>query len=80
MADRLVSEVEVRDVLENGETIEEDRDGEPYPGRVILGWIEGRPLHVVVAEDEAEKESIVVTVYEPNPERWTDGFRRRRKP
>ena len=80
MSKRVISEVEVRDVLENGETIEENPQDEPYPSRLLLGWVESRPIHVVVAESAAVDETIVVTVYEPEPDRWTDGFRRRKKP
>ena len=80
MSRRVISEAEVRDVLENGEIIEENPRDEPYPSRLLLGRVESRPVHVVVAENEAEDETIVVTVYEPGPDRWTDGFRRRKKP
>lgn len=80
MSTRAISEADVRDILENGEQIEDYPQGEPYPSRLVLGWVESRPVHVVVAEDGAEDETIVVTVYEPEPDRWKDGFRRRRKP
>ena len=66
-------------MIENGETVEEGAGEGPYSGRVVLGWVEGRPVHVVVAENETGNETIVVTVYEPDPGRWTDGFTRRRK-
>jgi hypothetical protein len=33
----------------------------------MLGSIRGRPLHVVVADDDANATTIVVTVYEPDP-------------
>lgn len=79
MASRVVSEIDIRDVLENGETIKERPDDSPYQTRLMLGWVGSRPLHVVAAEGEKD-ETIVVTVYEPEPDRWTDGFRRRRRP
>ena len=79
MASRVVGEVEIRDVLENGEVIEARPDDLPYPTRVMLGWIGGRPIHVVATENE-EDETVIVTVYEPEPDRWADGFTRRRKP
>ena len=37
-----------------------------------------RPRHVVVVVDAARREERIVTVYEPDPVRWTDGYRRRR--
>ena len=52
----------------------------PHPSRLILGWCRGRPLHIVVADDSRADETIVITVYEPDPELWEPGFRRRRRP
>lgn len=59
--------------------IEDRPDDVPYPSRLLLGYADGRPLHVVVAEDAAAT-TIVVTVYEPEPSLWRPGFKRRRKP
>ena len=43
---------------------------------LTLAW--KRPLHVVVIVDEVHQEDRVVTVYEPEPARWSADFRRRR--
>lgn len=43
---------------------------------LTLAWT--RPLHVVVIVDEVHREDRVVTVYEPEPARWSTDFRRRR--
>ncbi|HRQ72602.1 MAG TPA: DUF4258 domain-containing protein [Phycisphaerales bacterium] len=74
----LVSETDVREVLETGEIIEDRADEPPYPVRLILGWVEGRPLHAVAAFDEEGDTIVVITVYEPDPERWINGFRSRK--
>lgn len=37
-----------------------------------------RPLHTVVVVDEARSEERIVTVYEPDPDRWSADYRRRR--
>jgi hypothetical protein len=29
--------------------VEEYPDDEPYPSRLVLGWVGGRPLHIVLA-------------------------------
>ncbi|WP_448600928.1 DUF4258 domain-containing protein [Thermoflexus hugenholtzii] len=42
---------EVESVLKAGETIATCPDDEPYPSRLIFGWVGDRPLHVVVADD-----------------------------
>lgn len=43
---------------------------------LTLAW--QRPLHVVVIVDEVHQEDRIVTVYEPQPARWSADFRRRR--
>ena len=51
MAQRGVSEEEVMHALLTGETIQVYADDTPFPSELILGWREGRPLHIVVATD-----------------------------
>ena len=77
---RGISEAEVRQVLATGEVIEEYPHDAPYPSRLLLGRSASRDLHVVVADDEAAGESIVITVYEPDADLWEPGFRRRKRP
>jgi hypothetical protein len=76
---RSISAAEVRSVIEQGETIERYPQDTPYPSRLLLGSVGGRALHVVVAENAVDEETIVVTVYEPDPALWWPGFRRRRR-
>jgi hypothetical protein len=76
---RSITASEVRTVLEQGDTIESYPQDTPYPSRLVLGYAGGRALHVVVADNEDDGETIVVTAYEPDPALWQPGFRRRRK-
>ncbi|MEE8408651.1 MAG: DUF4258 domain-containing protein [Myxococcota bacterium] len=62
MARRHVSISDVRQVLENGERIDEYPDDKPFPSALVLGWCDSRPLHVVVADNFDDNEAIVVTV------------------
>ena len=50
MFERLINADDVRSVLRDGEMIESYPDDTPYPSRLVLGWVDIRPLHVVVAE------------------------------
>jgi hypothetical protein len=75
MFDRGVSVDEVRQVLGSGETIADYPDDTPYPSRLVLGWNDKRPLHVVAAYNSADDETIVITVYEPDAGLWEPGFR-----
>ena len=76
---RNISDSDVRTVLTIGEIIEEYPEDTPYPSRLVLGWSGSRPLHVVAAENSADAETIVITAYEPEPDLWEAGFRRRRQ-
>jgi hypothetical protein len=80
MFQRRITVDEVRAVLEQGEIIDENPDALPYPSRLMLGRVGGRSLHVVLAENRADDETVVVTVHEPDPALWQPGSRRRRSP
>jgi hypothetical protein len=78
MGEQAIRPSEVRDVLTTGEVIEAYPDDRPFPSRLMLGWVEGRPLHVVAAYRADDDETIVITAYEPDPARWERGFRVRK--
>ena len=78
MFERAVSVADVESVLKSGETIAEYLDDWPYPSRLLLGFVRGRPLHVVAAMDVESGTCHIVSVYEPDPELWDDVFRKRR--
>jgi hypothetical protein len=46
---------------------------------LILGWRGKLPLHVVVADNSANDEVIIITVYEPDAHQWESDFKRRKK-
>lgn len=77
MFQRGVDNEQVRQVLENGEVIENYPEDSPYPSRLVLGWAGRRPLHVVAADNDESRETIVITVYEPSPGEWKKDFKRR---
>jgi hypothetical protein len=79
MFERQIGAEDVRAVLEKGETIESYLDDVPYPSRLVLGWLDERPVHVVVADNSQDDELIIVTVYEPDPVQWESEFKSRRK-
>ncbi len=78
MFERRISEVDVRHVLEAGEAIESYLKDIPYQSRLILGWHGARPIHVVASDNPERAETIVITVYEPDPAEWGPGFKKRR--
>ena len=48
-----------------------------HPSGLHFGVVAGRVLHVVAAEDVAGNQTIVVTVYEPDPALWDATLRKR---
>jgi hypothetical protein len=80
MFERKVNQTEILDVIANGKLIENYPNDQPYPSRLILGYSNGRPLHLVIADSIDTGEMIVITAYEPNLEIWEQGFEIRRKP
>ena len=69
---------DIHHVLEIGEVIEEYSEDTPHPSRLMLGWCSGRPLHLMAAYDEEKQETIIITVYEPDPDKWELDFKKRK--
>jgi Domain of unknown function (DUF4258) len=77
MAEHALRAAQVRWVIESGEIIESDLNDVPYPSHLILGFLGDEPLHVVIGVDAVNQRCYVITVYEPDPGRWSSDFRRR---
>lgn len=70
MAERGMTDVQVRETLLAGEIIEaytEDLRGWSY---LILGFPNGQPLHVQVGYNRYRKLAIIITLYVPEPPKW----------
>lgn len=79
MFERGLSRDTVLAAISSGETIAEYPDDRPYPSRLILGFMDGRPVHAVVARDPAGDPCTVVTAYRPDAALWQDDFKTRRR-
>ena len=65
-------------LLDDGEVIEETSIAVGVKELVlIVDWT--RPLHVVVVVDDIRAEERIVTVYEPNRDRWSADFKVRKR-
>lgn len=80
MFERLISKDEVLAVIAAGEVIADYPDDTPFPSSLLLGFVKGRPLHVVMALDEANRTCHIITVYPPDPAIWNDDLKTRRVP
>ncbi len=76
--ERKIPGKKVRAVLEKGEVIEDYSVEMPEPGKLILGFQGRQPIHIVVSENVVSNEMTVITVYVPNPDKWTKDFRSRK--
>jgi len=63
----------------HGEVIESYPTDKPYPSVLIFGkTFSGNPIHTVWAYNEENQWAVLVTVYRPDPARWTDWRERKR--
>jgi hypothetical protein len=69
---------EFQGLLAEGTVIEELHD-DRVPRKLVLLMTWSRPLHVVIAIDDLRREERLVTVYEPDPARWSADLTRRRR-
>lgn len=77
MQQRQISPSAIFDVVRDGEIIEESEDsGEMV--YLVLGYPDGRAMHVSVIQEPDTGICKVKTAYEPEPSEWTADFRRRR--
>ena len=79
LAERAIPQQAVREVLLHGERIREYADDKPFPSTLFLGYVSGKPLHVVAACDEASRRAFVITAYEPSLEIFEPDYRTKRK-
>ena len=74
MFQRGFTPLEVIAVADMGLAIEDYPDDTPYPSKLILGWIDARPVHLVLANNVPENVHVVVAIYEPDASRWGPDF------
>lgn len=74
-----LSVVAVIDQTTGAEVIEDYPDDPRGPScLVLLAPERDQPVHAVWGFDEGVGRAILITVYRPDPERWSDDFRKRR--
>jgi hypothetical protein len=77
MFERNITANDITIALSKAKVLKEYLDDKPYPSYLILGWCENRPIHIVVAINKEENVSIIITVYEPSPDEWVEGYIKR---
>jgi len=79
MAERGIATADVKRVLAEGDRIEDYPDAYPLPAGLLFGWFGDRPLHIVVAFDDAAAKAYIITAYEPTLEHFGPDFRTRKR-
>jgi Domain of unknown function (DUF4258) len=79
MFTRSIADECVEHIVRNGEVIEDYPHAFPFPAKLLLGWCNGRPIHVVAAEHGGKQLVIVITAYEPALNKWEPDRKTRRK-
>ena len=77
MFKRKIQVEEVVEVLKTGKSIKDYPDDKPYPSLLILGFINNRPLHVVLSTDKRGN-CYIITTYEPDLKIWNEDFNRKK--
>jgi len=75
MYGRGISSIDVKQLLLEGEIIEEYLDDNPYPSFLLCAKIRQKYLHVVCAV--AEEKLFIITTYHPDEDKWIKHRRRK---
>ncbi len=67
----------IHDSIECGEIIENYDDDEPFPSCLILGYYNGKPVHIVLSVNECQ--IFIITAYYPDLSRWKEDYRTRKE-
>lgn len=70
---------DIRSIVNLGEIINDYPDDKPLPSALLLGFIDNKPLHVVLARDIQKKHCIIVTAYVPDITLWQADFKTRKQ-
>lgn len=78
MFQRRIGEKDARELLETGEVIEEYEEDFPLQSVLVSGISAGkRSLHAVIGIDFNLRRLHIITIYEPDPCKWSKNHRRR---
>jgi uncharacterized DUF497 family protein len=74
---RRIKFADVREVILNGEIIEQVLNDYPNPSIVILGYTNNQPLHIVIGVDNDKL--WLITAYSPAINLWEDDRKTRKE-
>jgi len=79
MFQRSISEEDAEEVLCNGHIIEDYPDDYPFPSVLMNGLTKtGKYIHCVAGIDYANRRIYIITLYDPDADKWLDTFSKRK--
>jgi len=78
MFERGIQTNAIRAIIESGEVIGDYPDDQPFPSYLVLGYVEGRAIHVVIAIDAISQRCYIITAYVPDLNIWHSDFKTKR--
>jgi Domain of unknown function (DUF4258) len=76
MFQRGLSTDAIEQAIMSGQVIMQYPEDQPYPSRLLLGWVDQTPIHIVAATTEND-DTVVITAYIPEPTVWDSTFSRK---
>ena len=78
MFERNINADEIEYALKNGINIKKYPNDTPYPSKLLLAFINGRPLHIVYSIDQENSATVIITCYEPSQKIWESDYKTRK--
>jgi len=76
--ERRISIQEIEEVFENCQIIYSYPEDKPFVSYLVTGFTKKyRPLHVVIALDDKEEYIWIISIYEPDKNKWDKTFTKR---
>ena len=79
LAERGLAQSAILEVLLTGERIRDYSDDRPFPSALFLGFVGGKPIHVVAACDHTNRRVFVITAYEPSLDVFESDYRTKKQ-
>ena len=79
MIQRGITRRVVKHVICEGEIIEVYNDDKPFPSILVVGYFEGKAIHVILAYDDSNEKIFLITVYYPDLIHFLEDYKTRRK-
>jgi hypothetical protein len=75
---RKIDPADVEETIRTGEIIKEYPDDKPFKSFLILGFINKKPIHVVLSQDLVGN-CIIITTYFADNKIWNSDFKTKKK-